>query len=141
MADADHLRLVSSAAQKLAWFSRLQSRDNAADLARADIEHRDDAGTARRSIPLATEPTHILRSGFLPAFDCSVSAALRRTAASGVNWKTNRSAKRMSTAAISRERTPLSLSIARISSIASVSPLSGSLIVTPLSRRRSHRRS
>src|SRR5262245_38937985 len=98
MSNPDHLRLVSAPAQKLAWFGRFQSRDDAAYLARADVEHSDDAGAARRSIPLACEPAHILRSDFLPGFDFSLSAALRRTAASGVSWKTSRSVSRMSTA-------------------------------------------
>ncbi len=51
VADADHLDLVGARAQDLAFLARLQPRDHAANLARADVEHRDDAGCGGTNCP------------------------------------------------------------------------------------------
>ena len=64
VADADDLHLVGAAAQHLALAARAQLRDDAADLAGADVEHRDDAGAPLRSILLSAEPAHMLFPGF-----------------------------------------------------------------------------
>ena len=64
VADADDLRLVGAAAQQLTLVGRLELGDDAAHLARPDVEHGDDAGTARRRAALVAEPAHIFFSRF-----------------------------------------------------------------------------
>ena len=113
VADADDLRLVRAATQQLAFADRLQPRDHAAHLARADVEYGDNAGAARRTVLLGAEPAHTFFPGFdlaFTAFMRSLIAAVRATAASGVSCTTRRPANRMSTAAMSRDSRPASRS-------------------------------
>ena len=68
----------------------------------------DDAGAARGGITVAAKPAHIFFSGLRFSFcGFSFSAASRCVAASGVSCTTRRSDKRMSTAAMSRDKSPL----------------------------------
>ena len=97
------------------WLSlaRLQLGDHAADLARADIEHRDDAGAARRGVLLTAKPAHIVLPrlllgglGLLVERGCrGASTRFRRQLRS-----TSRSSSRRSTAAMSRDSSPFSRS-------------------------------
>ena len=137
--------LMGAAAQQLAFADRLQPGDHAAHLARADVEHGDDAGAARRAVLLGAEPAHIFFPGFDLVFMPSCARSSRRcgaTAASGVSCTTSRSANRMSTAAMSRDSRPASRSIVA-SCVDAPGPrrVSGNLTVTPFSSRTSQRRS
>ena len=118
VADAEHLDRMGAAAQRLARFARLarrQPRDQAADLARSDVEDRDDGRPARqRAHSDSVEPNSLTCSPFPSS---AASRAPRGVpcvarAPSSVRRTTSRSASLRSTAAISRERRPFSPSSA-----------------------------
>src|SRR5690606_8168181 len=84
MTDTDNLDLVRASRKTLALLARPEPADDAANLCRAYIKHRHDAGTTRGSVLLSAKPTHMRRSAgryFLPRR--SLSDASRAVAASG----------------------------------------------------------
>ena len=144
VADADHLRpggCGRAAAGRRS--ARLQPRDHAADLARADVEHGDDAGAARRADRFCRRASSYLRLRLCFGFALFLERGFAlQLAASGVSWTTRRSARRMSTASdVARQQPVLAVERRRARRSPGPRRASGSLTVTPFSSRRSQRRS
>src|SRR5690606_30367720 len=62
VADADDLDLVGAPRKPLAFLAGLQATDDTAHLGRANVEHGDDTGAARRNIRFTAQPAHTRRS-------------------------------------------------------------------------------
>src|SRR5690606_5621453 len=99
MTDSDHLDAMRAVAQGGRVVARQQLRDDAADLARAYAEHSDDARTQSCAVSSRPEPAHVLAP-----LRAASNAALRCSAASGVNRTVSRSSNRMSMARTSRDK-------------------------------------
>src|SRR5690606_5061725 len=144
MADAEHAHLVRPAAQYVALAHGDELRDEADDLAGADVEHRQEGALARREglearRQAVAQGAHMSASLAL-ATGFFFAASARAAAASAPRRITTRSDWRMSMTRMSRSRMRSLSSSSASRATAAVGFDSGRRTSRPLSRMRFQRR-
>src|SRR5436190_750798 len=143
VANAENLDAVGTPAQRVLRTLRFESRNQADDLAGADVQPRDDGRTARRHRPHLRGEA-VMEAHAAPPFFfglLALSASARAAAASSDNCTVTRSSSRRSIAAMSRLRMLLSRSSLTSVSSARSTSISGRRTAMPFLSMTFQRRS